>query len=492
MNQTNAWSLSLDELVSALSHDDRSGSAQIASVHARQFSGVGTDTRVNLTGLIFFALKGDVYDAHDFVEKAVDAGAAAVVVHAIDSNRLAALAARATVIVVPDTLRALQNLAHHWRHKMPAKFVGITGTNGKTTTKEFAAQIIGTQRSVHYSKGSFNNHWGVPLTLLSVLPDHEVAVIEMGMNHIGELRELSSMVDADAVVCTMVGRGHLEGVGSIEGVARAKSEIYQFAPPAAARIFNLDNECTQRMRTEFGSPDSLTFGTLGAHSETPTVSLEVVAAGADFLEVAGQIAGVQGRARTAVFGRHNVVNLMAASCLALQVGLSAREIWQALPLCKTVWGRNQWLELASGARALFDAYNANPESMRAALNNFAQLTGRKIAFLGEMRELGAFAEPAHREMAREVARSGFDRVVFIGPSYQAVRAELAAQTEIRTQLENSFFSETYEEFLAAAPELVLNLGDLVLIKGSRGMQLERVLKDFAAFQVVKPEGFQAK
>lgn len=460
---------------------------RVLSQHERNYVGIGTDTRVDLSKRVFFALKGDAFDAHDFLPKAVDAKAAAMVVHAIAPETLKALEGRITIVQVPDTLVALQKLGNFWRHKMKAQILGITGTNGKTTTKEFTAAVLETKFSVQYSKGSFNNHWGVPISLLSIQPDHDIAVIEMGMNHPGELKELSKIVEADAVVCTMVGRGHLEGVGSIEGVAKAKSEIYEYAPAHATFIFNLDNEHTRKMYERFGAkraPEKvLKFSQAGDWPDVD-VRLEVVSAVEEALHVRGQIQGQAGETTIPVFGRQNVTNVMTAACFGLLSGMSPDEVWRALPNCRTVWGRNQWVNLESGARALFDAYNANPESMRAAVENFAGLTakGRKLALLGEMRELGSHAPELHRELGRAVGAAGFDEVLFVGPSLADFARGLTEGGFSKTPV----LSASYEQNLASKAWPMLDGGDIVLIKGSRGMQLEKALGD------LKPLDFKAK
>jgi UDP-N-acetylmuramoyl-tripeptide--D-alanyl-D-alanine ligase len=385
---------------------------------------------------------------------------------------------------------------------MKARIFGLTGTNGKTTTKEFAAAVLGTKLRVQYSAGSFNNHWGVPISLLSIDSSHEAAVIEMGMNHLGELETLSKIVEPDVVLCTMVGQGHLEGVGSVEGVAKAKSEIYEFAPSHAVKIFNLENPYTRKMYSDWGQrlPPAQRFTFAGFSWEKTAshlsssqvvipasdVAMDVVAAGLDWISVKGRIREVHGEARVPVFGRQNITNIMAAACFGLVAGLSPQEIWAALPMCRTAWGRNQWVALHSGAQVLFDAYNANPESMRAAVENFAQLQtdkqGRKMAVLGEMRELGARTPDLHRELGRQVARAGFDAVAFIGPS----KASFQEGLEAGGFSKKLFITDTYEDSLASHVLPVLDQSDIVLFKGSRGMRLEKVL------EALKPIDFHSK
>lgn len=493
------WSLSVQEAAAAM--DGRLELFGSGGLHDLVFKGVGTDTRVDLSGLLFFALVGDVHDAHAHLLSAIDQGANGLVIHRplTESERqhllrrVEAKGFPVAVVVVENTLTALQNLSRHWRHKCRAMILGITGTNGKTTTKEFAAAIISTRLKVQWSKGSFNNHWGVPISLLSIAPEHDVAVIEMGMNHIGELKTLSRLAEADAVVCTMVGRGHLEGVGSIEGVAKAKSEIYEFAPRRSTFVFNLDNVFTYQMMTKFGGPQpdgegrrKLTFSVKGPSD----VRLQVTSQTPDSISVAGEIQGVDGRAEVPVFGAHNITNLMAASCLALAAGLSPQEIWAALPLCRSAWGRNQWVKLKSGARCLFDGYNANPESMTAALENARAMNlvppggqGKKIAILGEMRELGEHAAAMHEEIGRLAATVGFNHVVFLGPSYLRFSQAFIAAGGKESQL---VARSEYNVGLAQEVAKTLTANDFVLIKGSRGMSLETFLK------ALDPVDFQSK
>ena len=486
VERTSDWILSAQEAAAAV--DGKLEMIGGGGLTDSVFHGVGTDTRVDLSGLLFFALVGDAHDAHDYISAAIAKNAAGFVIHrplteaevAACEIRAAATGMPIVAIVVKDTLVALQQLSKHWRHKCRAMILGITGTNGKTSTKEFTAALLSTRFKVQWSKGSFNNHWGVPISLLSIQPDHDVAVIEMGMNHPGELKLLSKLVDADAVVCTMVGRGHLEGVGSIEGAALAKSEIYEYAPRNATFIFNLDNEHTNAMMSRFAVDGRrvVTFSESREGAGAGVVSFRVKSMTADSLEIEGDIKGVAGSARVPVFGRHNVTNLMAAASLALVAGMSPQEIWTALPQCRSAWGRNQWVQLKSGARVLFDGYNANPESMAAAIENSHLVLEsgsfkRGIAVLGEMRELGAHAATLHEEMGRQLRSAGFQEIIFVGPSHRSVERGLKSE-DAKSPV--GIFSSSYEEKIAEALRKKLAPGDYVLIKGSRGMSLEIFLE----------------
>jgi UDP-N-acetylmuramoyl-tripeptide--D-alanyl-D-alanine ligase len=454
-----------------LSEVQKATGAQALSQIAKQFSGVGTDTRVSLKGQLFIALKGESFDAHDYLEKAVEQGAAGLLVHE-GSAMLDQLKSRVTVLVVPDTLKALQGLARWVRRSSKAQVIGITGSNGKTTTKEFTAAIIEKFKSVHFSKGSFNNHWGVPFTLLQMPLDTQVAVVEMGMNHAGEITELVGIAEPDVVCCTMVGRAHIEHFGSLEKIAVAKQEIYEAARPTATRIYNLDGTPTSRMHEDgvkkFASARILTFSSqhLGAD-----VYLKLVSMSLQSLQLRGTILGVAGEVTVPVFGSQNLTNLMAAAANGIAVGLTPEQVWQGLAECKTIWGRNQLLKLKSGAEMIFDGYNANPDSMKALLENVKTLNirGRKIGVFGEMLEMGELAPALHEELGELVGGTGFDKVYFIGGSAAKFSEGLQRAGYQKTASVATEFNPAVADELARD----LHAGDMVMVKGSRGMKLER-------------------
>lgn len=445
------------------------------STVTKSFIGVGTDTRAALTDQIFIPLRGDRFDAHDFLHQAAAKGAKCLIIDRPEAAT-SELLEKVTVIQVADTLKALQDLAKFWRRKIKAKVFAVTGSNGKTTTKEFAAAILGAQFKVHYSKGSYNNHWGVPLTLLGISKFHEVAILEMGMNHPGELTQLSKIAEPDVVLCTTVGRAHIGNFGgSQQAIADAKEEIY-LANPNAQKIFNYDNEHTlnmfERASKLQGAEKMIVFSSFSAGGE---VGLRADRMTMDGLHVIGHIGGVKGEAQVRVFGRHNVTNLMAASCMALVMKMEPEFIWAALTKCRPQWGRGQLLKLEDGTTVLFDAYNANPDSMGVLIKNIYEMNfsenTRKVAVLGEMLELGDEAEKLHRELGQLVANANFDIIWFMGPSQHAFVQGLKDSGFQKTLI----ISESYEESLAKKLRSMLNPHDIVIIKGSRGMKLERVM-----------------
>ncbi len=372
--------------------------AQVISQPNQNFVGIGTDTRVDLSGQLFIALKGESFDAHAFLCKAVEQNAAGILIHE-GFEQIEKFKDKITILKVNDTLKALQSLGTWARRQSRAKVIGITGSNGKTTTKEFTAAIVGSAKSVHYNEGSFNNHWGVPFTLLQLDPGKDVAVVEMGMNHAGEIIELVKIAEPDVVVCTMVGRAHIEHFGTIEKIAEAKEEIYITASKQSTQVFNLDTDQTHLMfmRARERNPGGkfITFSSLNPEAD---VFLKIINLSMSDLQVEGTIKNIKGQVRVTVFGSQNLTNLMAAAAVALGAGLNPDEVWKGLEKCRTNWGRNQLVHLKSGAQLIFDAYNANPDSMKALIDNIKLLKnpGKKIGVFGELLEMGEFAGDLHK------------------------------------------------------------------------------------------------
>ncbi len=447
---------------------------EIISSHETKFSEIGTDTRKDLTGQVFIALKGDHYDAHQYLDQAVAKGASALIVHELP-EKFQNLKENVSVIMVKDTLAALQQFAHHYRKSLATKIIGITGSNGKTTTKEFTAQILGTYRKTHYSQGSFNNHWGVPMTLLQIPIDADFAVVEMGMNHAGEITQLVQIAEPDIVVCTMVGTAHLEFFGNQKNIALAKSEIYLHSKPDAVRIFNQDQELTYDMMLPVtkAHPSSrmLTFSEVHNEADVHFKIEELTMRG---MKISGFIAGEKGEAKIPIFGKQNLTNLMAAATIAHACKLNPEQIWKALPFCRTAWGRNQFIETKNGAEILFDGYNANPDSMKALLENIPLLktAGNKIGVFGQMKELGAAAPEGHREIGALAAQAGFKQIYFIGEDHLYFSDGLAKSNYAG----EVFIKPTFDSTLGEKLKSSLHPHDIVVIKGSRGAGTERFVE----------------
>ncbi len=446
--------------------------AEILAAHEYNFDAIGTDTRADLTGKIFVALKGDQYDAHDYLDKAVASGATALLVHEFD-EKFSRLKDKVSILKVEDTLVALQEFAQGFRKTLKTQIIGITGSNGKTTTKEFTAQIISPYKKTHYSHGSFNNHWGVPLTLLGIPTGTDIAVVEMGMNHAGEIKRLVEIADPDVVVCTMVGTAHLEFFGTQGKIAQAKSEIYNFSKEETVRVFNQDQELTFDMMypvaKKYPHSRMLSFS---AKNDKTDVYFKIEEITMRSLKISGIIAGKNGEAVIPIFGKQNLTNLMAAATLAYACGISPDQIWKSLPNCKTAWGRNQFIETEGGAEILFDGYNANPDSMKALIENIPLLktSGKKIAVFGQMKELGAEAKKAHEELGALASNAGFSHIFFIGEDH------LHFADGLKNFKGKKFVAKSFDKKLGEQLHSLLSKGDLVIIKGSRGAETERFIE----------------
>lgn len=457
---------------------------QIISEHKTEFDAIATDTRAEMAGQVFIALKGDSFDAHQFLDQAVEKGAALLLVHELP-EKFSELRNKVSILKVNDTLTALQEFGHCYRKSLKTKIISITGSNGKTTSKEFTAQILSSFKKTHYSHGSFNNHWGVPLTLLSIPQDAAYAVVEMGMNHAGEIARLVKIAEPDIVVCTMVGTAHIEFFGSQQNIAAAKSEIYLESSANSVRVFNQDQDLTFDMMYPVAKkyPESrmLSFSEKNREAD---VFMQIDELRMKEMKISGIIAAEPGFALVPIFGKQNLTNLMTAALLAYAAGMPPEKIWAALPNCKTAWGRNQFIETEIGAEILFDGYNANPDSMRALLNNIPVLatTGNKRGVFGQMKELGISAGLAHRELGELAAVSGFASIYFIGENFADFLAGLQHGKFSGKVSVQPAFSEALGEQLGAE----IQKGDSIVIKGSRGAQTERFIP------YLKPLNWKAK
>lgn len=458
------WICSIQELVKATS-------GQLLSNTASDFHFVGTDTRQSLEGMLFIPLKGDQFNAHDFVAKAVEQKAHVVLVHEW-REEWKPLLAKATFVRVVNTLQALQEFARFWRLKHAFKVVGITGSNGKTSTKEYTYEIVKDSIPTFAAKGSFNNHWGVPLTILGAGPEHKLLILEMGMNKSGELFRLCQIAEPNVVVVTNVGRAHLGELGSQAKVAEAKEEVY-LACPKAIHVFNMDNEWTIRMQSR-SHARQIRFS---AFRNDVDVHLRAQRLNFDGLDIIGQIRDTSGHTWVHVLGRQNTSNLMCAASLALAVDVAPETIWKGLSTLRDkAWGRNQVVPLTNGARLLFDAYNANPDSMTALLKNLYEmdLQGRKFLVVGDMKELGSFTELAHEEAGERAAGVGFEGVWYIGENSKAFMRGM--EKVLKPKI--FFSSPGCDPKIAKEFAADFAAGDIVAVKGSRSMQLEKVVENW--------------
>tara|TARA_B110001454_G_scaffold219111_1_gene250084 strand:- start:93506 stop:94936 length:1431 start_codon:yes stop_codon:yes gene_type:complete len=438
------------------------------------FDFIGTDSRADLKEKLFIPLRGDAFDGHQFIKTAIEKQCSGVIFDLKSKDPVAFDKTAVTLIQVADTLKALQDISHGYRKKLNKTIVAITGSAGKTTAKEFTSQIFNTYKKSYANVGSFNNHWGVPFSLLNMRSTDEYGIIEMGMNNYGEIQRLVEIADPDVVVCTMVGLAHFEHFGSQENIAKAKNEIYQFSRPDALRIFNIDDVNVKKMMGTFlkNHPGKkiLQFSHNNANAD---VYLTLKKVSSEGLSIEGLIAGQTGKALVPVFGKHNVTNVLTAATLSLAIGMKPEMIWAALGKLKTNWGRNQLLKADVGAQVIFDGYNANPDSMQSLIENVSEtpVTGKRVLVLGEMLELGETKAQFHFELAKKIKAKNYDQVVFYGPSWKQFKdafdtASAKPQVWATEKMDESIINEIKRD---------LKPGDLVAIKGSRGMKTEKVV-----------------
>lgn len=441
------------------------GGTRIRAGPRASYEAVCTDSRAVVPGCLFVALEGERFDAHDFLQQAVEGGAAGVVVK--QGKRLVLTDPNCAIYEVADTLRALGAIArfHRLRFKVPVG--AVTGSNGKTTTKELVAAILSTRGPVLKTQGNLNNEVGVPLTLFGLEPRHVAAVVEMGMNHPGEIARLTDIARPDAGLITVVQPAHLEGCGSIDGVAKAKAELFHGLGPEATAVVNVDDARIAAQARGLAAK-KLTFGR-AAGADVRLVRVEPH--GRDGLSLRIAYAGAEYPVALRLVGEHNALNATGAFALALALGYSPEECVRGLEAAQAHARRLQILDAPGGLTVVDDCYNANPASMTAALGTLSQLAaeGRAVAVLGDMLELGAEEAEAHRRMGITASEHAA-LVAFFGPRMRG------AYEEARKKL-----GDDAAHFDDVAPLLAwlkprLGEGDVVLVKGSRGMRLERVVE----------------
>jgi UDP-N-acetylmuramoyl-tripeptide--D-alanyl-D-alanine ligase len=438
--------------------------------------GLSTDSRTVKRGELFWALKGDRYDGHDFVKQAADRGVAGVVVNRgfVRTQAFESMMAEGLpllVMAVADTLKALGDLACWWRHRHSLRIVAVTGSAGKTTTKEMIGSILEQSHGTLRNPGNFNNLIGLPLSLLTAGPDHRMAVLEMGMNHPGEIGRLTEIADPDVGVITNVGHAHLEGLGDIRNVARAKAEMIEKISAGATVVLNGDDALLMETASRFRE-DFVTFG-LGR--ENRVRATEIRSHGSGGVSFNLHDGGGLWPVRLRVHGRHNVMNALAAAAAVFSLGGSPAQVVDGLTRFKGVKGRFTLIELHNGATLLDDTYNANPDSLRAALNAVSELSGaegRVILGIGEMLELGAETEAAHREAGRRAAHMGAHRLLAIGPHAAFV---VASAVEAGMDPNQAEVVRDHSDMVARIMG-DLKAGDIVLIKGSRRIALDQVVE----------------
>lgn len=408
---------------------------------------VTTDSRNCPEGSMFIALKGETFNGNAFAAQALKQGCRYAV---IDESEYAGEG----TILVDNCLQALQQLANYHRRQLKTPVIGITGTNGKTTTKELISTVLGRKFNTLYTEGNFNNHIGVPLTLLRLTKEHEMAVVEMGANHPGEIKTLVHIAEPDYGIITNVGKAHLQGFGSFEGVIRTKGELYDFLRAKGGATIFIQNENPYLN----GIAEGLTCVRYGQTAGL-YVSGELISC-SPFLSFRWTAEGVSHEVNTHLIGSYNLDNMLAAAAIGRYFGVSDDDISSALASYLPHNNRSQLKETADN-KLIVDAYNANPTSMMAALKNFRQVEApHKMVILGDMKELGEASREEHQKVVDYLKECGFDRVVLVGP-------EFAAAT-------HSYQTFQHVDEVLADIRIHKPQGYYILIKGSNSMKLSQL------------------
>jgi UDP-N-acetylmuramoyl-tripeptide--D-alanyl-D-alanine ligase len=424
------------------------------------------DSRTVRPGELFFAVKGERLDGHDFVAAALEKGAIAAVVRKDQSERFPN---KSRLLFVEDTLVALQTLATAVRKVWGKPLIGVTGSAGKTTTKEAIAHVLGSKRRVLKSEGNFNNHFGLPLMLLKLEPEHDLAVIEMGMSHAGEIRALAKIAQPEIGVVTNVAPVHLEFFDSIAGIARAKYELVESLPSTGTAVLNADDEYVSQFGRDFRGK----VIKYGIKSMADVRAENITSRGAEGSEFDIVAADMREHTILSLVGEHNILNALAAVSVGLACGMKPAESVAALATLAAADKRGQVLQLGN-ITVVNDCYNSNPKALNAMVDALATMKGtRHIVVAGEMLELGPAGEEMHRESGRHIGGKKIDVLIGVRGLAQAM-VEGAQEAGVRSQ-----FVATPEE----AGEWLgreTRDGDVVLLKASRGVKLEKALETWKA------------
>lgn len=431
---------------------------------AAAFSSVSTDTRQVKKGDLFIALIGERFDAHDFIGEAIEGGAAGI----IAGRRVDTGDWQGPVILMKDTLKALQDLARYNRSRFAGPVVAITGSNGKTTTKDMMAAVLEQQFTALKTEGNFNNEIGLPLTLLKLDDNYGAVILEMGMRGMGEIDLLAGIAMPSGAVITNIGETHLERLGTVDNIARAKGELLQHIQAAGFAVLNGDDPRIRQQASRCGGR-IIFYGTAG---DALIKAVDIVTPEAKRVSFTAVTPDGEVRINLPVPGRHNVLNALAAVGVGLEMGLTLEQIRVGLENTKLTAMR---LAITEGRKITIidDTYNANPASVKAALQILADLGGsrRKVAILGDMYELGSRAAEGHREVGMEAAAQKVDVLITVG----RLAGEIALGASMAEDAPAEIISLNNNAEVKTYLERIIRPGDVVLVKGSRGMKMEEIV-----------------
>jgi len=413
---------------------------------------ISTDSRKIETGTIFVALKGDHFNGNEFAAAAIESGAAiAVVDEPVDGPA-------GKIIRVDNTLKFLQELATLHRKKYRFKIIGLTGSNGKTTTKELIHSVLSIAFKVQSTQGNLNNHIGVPLTLLSLKSDTEIGIVEMGANHPGEINDLCDIAQPDSGLITNIGKAHLEGFNGFEGVIRAKSELYNYLKLNRGKIY-------------FNKSDKLLSELVGDYKNIQCYGTDSCNCSAEILS---SVPALELNLRTSekimfivtrMYGDYNLSNILAAACIGIDLGMSPEDVKKGIESYMPSNLRSQIMHIGTSV-IIMDCYNANPSSMHEALNSMSKFTAdNKIVILGGMKELGNESAAEHDKVGQLLGKMHFEKIFLYGPEFHNIK------------LKNSFHTDSFDELTAHINSTDLK-NKIILVKGSRSNRLERLGKVF--------------
>ncbi len=450
--------LTTDEII-------RAADAKIVRGGENNFGRVTTDSRKISGGSLFVALKGERFNGEDFAREAIDKGSAGVLVSTdCDPKNIPPTG---IVLTVDDTLDAYQKIAGAWRNKFDIPIVAITGSNGKTTTKDLTAAALSSLGSILKTASNYNNEIGVPQTLLEINEHHRAAVVEIGMRGLNQIAPLAALVRPSIGIVTNVGETHIELLGSIDNIARAKAELVEAIGAGGTVILNADDKNVSAMIDRV--KDGVKVMTFALEHDADVRGSNLITRRASTAFTVNYN-GKTYDGEVPIIGRHNISNALAAVCAAITLGLKADDIRAGFASLATTKMRFEIID-RNGIQIINDAYNASPASMRVALATTAEIAdGRKIAVLGDMLELGNLSEALHRSIGVELAKNNFDVLVTFGKL-----GKLIAEGAKEAGVEKIFTADTHEQAAGYLRE-ILTRGDTILFKGSRAMRMEKIIE----------------
>jgi UDP-N-acetylmuramoyl-tripeptide--D-alanyl-D-alanine ligase len=441
------------------------GGKVISGDRSLECNGISIDTRKILRGELYVAIKGAHFDGHDFIADAVERGAVAIVAATGDFSKDGV-----AVIRVSDTERALGDIAAWWRSRFDIPRIAITGSNGKSTTKEMVSAVVSVLGGVLKTEGNFNNTIGLPLTIFRMNETHDVAVLEMGMNAKGEIKRLTEIANPTVGLITNVTAAHLEKLQTVEAVAMAKGELFEAMGADATAVINAEDPWIMRAAKKF-SGRKITFG---MQNDCDVRFLNMETDNLDNTRLAFSVRGREHNAMIPLPGAHNVMNSLAAIAVGEAMGIDAGESVARIEKFKPMAMRFERIQLANGVRVVNDSYNANPASMKAAFRTVgsAKRAGRFIAAIGDMLELGESSDALHEIIGADAARMGVHRLFILG-NFSASVAKGAEKNGMKPS--DITRADDIEE-IADKLEAYMRAGDVLLVKGSRGMRMERLVE----------------